>query len=108
MRILVANEPRAYREVIAGALQVLRPHHEVIVVEPENLDGAVVRLVPELVLCSRLTEVVETRPLAWAVLYPAMDTRALISIAGHSHLVSADLPFTRLLSVIDEVERCIA
>jgi hypothetical protein len=33
MRILVANEPRAYREAIAGAVQVLRPHLAVIIVK---------------------------------------------------------------------------
>jgi hypothetical protein len=104
-RILVANEPRSYREVIAGTLQVLRPHLEVIVVEPEDLDRDVVRLAPNLVLCSRLSEAVEIHALAWVVLYPNGETRAVISIAGQCDTVSADLPFPRLLSVIDEVER---
>jgi hypothetical protein len=108
MRILVANEPRSYREAIAGALRVLCPHLEVIVVEPEDLDREVVRLAPNVVLCSRLTEAVETRPLAWVVLYPNGETWAVISIAGRCHTISADLPFTRLLSVIDEVERLIS
>ena len=103
-RILLANEPRLYREVIAGALRIVRPHLEVIVVEPEDLDAAVVRLAPDLVLCSRLTEVVETRPRAWVVLYPDMETRAVIAIAGERHTVAADFPFTGLLSVIAEVE----
>ena len=105
MRILVANEPRSYREVIASTLQVLRPHLEVILVEPEDLDRDVVRLAPNLVLCSRLTETVETHALAWVVLYPNRETRAVISIAGQCHTVSTDLPFPGLLSVIDEVER---
>jgi hypothetical protein len=105
MRILVANEPRSYREVIATTLQVLRPHLEVIEVEPEDLDREVVRLVPNMVLCSRLSEAVETRPIAWVVLYPNGETQAVISIAGHSQPVSGDLPFPLLLSIIDEVER---
>jgi hypothetical protein len=102
-RILLANEPRLYREVIAGALRVVRPHLEVLVVEPEDLDGEVVRLAPDLVLCSRLTDVVETRPRAWAVLDPT-EMRAVITIAGRPHTVAADFPFTSLLSVIAEVE----
>jgi hypothetical protein len=104
MRILVANEPRSYREVIASTLQVLRPHLEVILVEPEDLDRNVVRLAPNLVLCSRLTEVVETRSRAWVVLYPDMEMRAVIAIAGQRHAVAADFPFTSLLSVIAELE----
>jgi hypothetical protein len=81
----------------------VRPHLEVLVVEPEDLDGEVVRLAPDLVLCSQLTEVVETRPLAWVVLDPT-EIRAVITIAGRPHTVAADFPFTSLLSIIAEVE----
>jgi hypothetical protein len=105
MCILVANEPRSYRDVIADALRVQRPHLQVIVAEPEDLDREVVRLSPNMVLCSRLTAAVETHALAWVVLYPNAETRAVISIAGHCRTVGTDLPFPHLLSVIDEVER---
>ena len=40
-RVLVANEPRSYRQAIAAALQVIRPDMEVLVVEPELLDDEV-------------------------------------------------------------------
>jgi hypothetical protein len=105
MRMLVANELRAYREAIAGAVQALRPHLEVIAVEPEDLDRDVAHLMPQLVLCSELTEVVETRCLAWVVLYPNGETRAVVNIAGHRRTVAGDLPFARLLSIVDEAER---
>ena len=105
MRVLVANEPRAYREAIAGAVQVLRPHLAVITVAPEDLDEAVVRHDPGVVLCSRLSRVVETWPRAWVVLYPEGKTRATVSIAGHRRTVTADLPFAGLLSIIDAAER---
>jgi hypothetical protein len=104
MRILVANEPRSYREAIAGAVQVLRPHLAVITVEPEDLDEEVVRHDPGLVLCSRLSRVVESWPCAWVVLYPDGETRAMVSIAGRRRTVTADLPFASLLSLIDETE----
>jgi hypothetical protein len=68
IRILVANEPRCYREVIAAAVHELRPHAEVITVEPADLDRAVVYRQPHLVVCSRLTEVVETHSPVWVVL----------------------------------------
>jgi hypothetical protein len=37
MRGLVAIEPRSNREVIGRAIQHLRPHIEVLIVEPEEL-----------------------------------------------------------------------
>lgn len=103
MRILVANEPRAYRDVIAAAFRELRPQHEVIPVEPDQLDGEVARLHPHLVICSRLSEMVETGPLTWVMLYPDNETRTVISIAGEQ-TVAADVEFSELLSVIDQTE----
>jgi hypothetical protein len=103
MRILVANEPRAYRDVIAGAFRELRPQHEVIPVEPDQLDGEVARLHPHLVVCSRLSPVIETGPVSWVMLYPDNESRTVISIAGEQ-TISADVEFSQLLSVIDQTE----
>lgn len=44
MRVLLANEPRAYREALVGALWELRPAIEVIEIPPEALAEAVERL----------------------------------------------------------------
>ena len=101
MRILVGNEPRFYREVIAATLQELRPHLEVVIVEPEGLDGAVVQCRPQIVLCSRLSEVVETRCLAWVLLYPHGEARVVISVAGRRHTVP-DPGLDGLLRVVDQ------
>lgn len=60
MRTFLANEPRAYREVIAAALRELRPRIEVFITEPEDLDAAVLQRTPHLVVCSQLTEIVRT------------------------------------------------
>jgi hypothetical protein len=68
-RIVVANEPRSYREAMAVAWQVLRPEVEVILAEPRDLDAEVARLDPQLVLCSRLTEGLRAGSRAWVVLY---------------------------------------
>lgn len=100
MRIMVANEPRAYRDVITAAFREFRPRHEVIPVEPDQLDGEVARLHPHLVVCSRLSEAVETSPVSWVMLYPDNETRSVISIAGEQ-TVTADVEFSQLLSVID-------
>ena len=68
MRIPVANERRSYREAIAGAVQVLRPHLAVITVESEDLDEEVVHHDPDLVQCSRLSRIVERWPRDWVVI----------------------------------------
>jgi hypothetical protein len=106
MRILVANEPRSYREVIAAAVQALRPHLEVILTSPDDIDREVSRLEPQLVVCSALTATVEHEPLSWIMLYPEGKTEAVISIAGKTTTVG-DLEFDRLLALIDETERLV-
>jgi hypothetical protein len=101
--ILVANEPRAYREVLTAALQELRPHIEVISVEPDDLEGKVCDYSPRLVLCSRLTEAVERCSDAWILLYPDRENRAVINVAGRRTAVTG-IEFSHLLSVIDALE----
>ena len=103
MRILLANEPRAYREVIAAAFRQLRPQHDVIVVAPDDLDAEVVRLDPQLVLCSRLTPSVQIRPIAWVLLYPVGETQSVICMDGQQTTVP-DLEFNRLLEIVDRTE----
>jgi hypothetical protein len=46
LRVLLANELRSYREVIALALRELRPGVEVIDVEPKELDAEAKRFSP--------------------------------------------------------------
>ncbi len=100
-RVVVANEPRSYREAMAVACRVLRPEVEVILAEPVDLDAAVLRLDPHLVLCSRLTEGLRTGSRAWVVLYPEGAARAVISVAGHC-VTTGDLGFAALAAVIDQ------
>lgn len=104
MHIIVANEPRAYREVIAAALQALRPQVTITMVESAGLDEAVGRLAPQLVLCSRLTEIVETRTPGWVVLYPDGAAHVLISLTGQRTTV-ADIELTALLVIVDQTLR---
>ncbi len=99
-RIVVANEPRSYREAMAVACQVLRPQVEVILAEPADLDAEVTRLDPQLVLCSRLTEGLRCGARAWVVLYPEGEARAVINVAGHC-VTTGDLGVAALAAVID-------
>jgi len=55
MRVLLANEPRSYRQVFAGAIHALRPHVEVISVGPNAVEEEAPRIRPDAVVCSRTT-----------------------------------------------------
>jgi hypothetical protein len=102
--IVVANEPRSYREAMAVACRVLCPEVEVILAEPADLDAAVVRLDPQFVLCSRLTEGLRTGSRAWVLLYPEGEARAVISVAGRC-VTTGDLGFAALAALIDQAIR---
>ncbi len=104
MRIIVANDPRAYREAITGAFQLLRPHATVLAIEPAALDREVVRLRPHLVVFSAPSAVVQDHAFAWVLLYPSGAAEAVISVGGQ-HTTVADLEFDRLLEVLDDEER---
>jgi hypothetical protein len=69
MRVLIAIEPRSYREVIRG----LRPHLEVAIVEPDALE-------PELVICSRPSVAATNGRAAWIAFRPYDQPAAKIYV----------------------------
>lgn len=107
MRILVANEPRAYREVLEQTLTVLRPHLKVTITEPDDLDGAIAHFKPHLVFASQLIPTTATSPLTWIVLYPEGERLVLLDIAGQQ-TVTTDVDFDRLIAIVDETEQLAA
>ena len=82
----------------------LRPQLEVLAVEPPELDRVVARLAPAVVICSRLSELVETHVPAWVVLYPGGDDRATICVAGRQTRL-APVAFDRILALIAQAVR---
>ena len=104
MRILLANEPNAYRDVLAAAVQTLYPRHEVLSIKPDELDEAFASVAPNMVICSELSPLLETCVGGWVMLYPGGETRAVICIGGTQFGVE-DLEFALLLAVIDKVDR---
>ena len=103
LRILLANEPRSYRETLAAALQILKPNTEVFVIDPDKLDSEVERLSPQLVICSRTTPTVETRSFAWVELYPEYRSASVVSV-GEERSTIAWIELADLLKVIDRTE----
>ncbi len=108
MRALVANDPRVYRELISDAFRRMRPLIEVSAALPEELEEAVARVRPHLVICSsHLTAAARAACLAWVVLYPDGEDLAQIGGATGRTALLTGVGLDDLLSVVDEAElRC--
>ena len=98
-RVLVAHEPRAYREALAAALAALRPEAEVRAVDPEALHRALAQAAPALVFCGELTAAVRAAP-AWVVLYPDGAPLVETCVAGERATL-ADLGLEAALALLD-------
>ncbi len=104
MRVLMAIEPRSYREVIGEAIRGLRPHVEVAIVEPDALEPEMARLVPELVICSRPNVAASNGRPAWIDFRPYAQPAARIYVGGRRFELE-EVELEDLLSVVDEAER---
>lgn len=109
MRILVAVEPRMYREVIALSLHQHRPDAEVLICPPESLEGEIGRFGPHLLVLDDnggtapdgLSEVLYRVEILLGV---SMDAR--ISVDGQAREVN-NICTEDLLAVVDEAEKMI-
>ncbi len=102
-RVLIAMELRSYRQAIASVLQVLYPDVSFFQAEPANLDEETTRLRPDLVMCSKVTNLVEGLVPNWVELYPEHGFRSVVSLRGvRSTLECAEL--SDLISLVDCAE----
>lgn len=106
MRILIANEPRAYREAFAGALRRIRPCAEIVEAASEDLDREVRRFRPDLVLCSHVSTVVDSTVQNWILLYPENEPLVMISTAGELSTVS-DVDLEDIVALVDRTTKMI-
>ena len=104
MRVLMAIEPRSYREVIGEAIRGLRPHLEVVIAEPDALEPELARLDPELVICSRSSTAASNGRPAWIEFRPYAQPAARIYVGGRRFELE-EVELEDLLSVVDEAER---
>lgn len=98
-----AEEYRAYREVIAAGIRLLRPHTEVHSAGPDELDAKIALLDPWVVVCG-----VPGRPdpgdvLAWVELPPEVGRPARVRV-GERRRERVGLTLEGLLGVVDEAE----
>lgn len=100
LRILLANEPLAYREILADAFREHRAGVEVLLVEPEALELGAISPGEDLVICSRLTRSVAADALAWVELYPGVAPWGVACVAGVRETIPG-MGYQSLLAVID-------
>lgn len=99
-RVVLANEPRSYRQAIAGALQALRPDVEFEEIEPDNIDAEVGRRAPELLICSIATPAVQAAVPSWVELYT--DHGSISSVSIHLEKSTVDgIEIPDLLQIVD-------
>jgi hypothetical protein len=102
-RVLMANEPRAYREGIAAVIGQLRPEVEVKTVEPSALDASISRFSPDMVVCSKATDALKGRVRVWVELYPDNASWSVASIGG-KRMEYEEIQLPDLLSIVDKAE----
>lgn len=83
--ILVANELASYRESIAAVLRISLPDHEVFEADSADLNREVLRFRPDLVICSRVTHLVEDRVPNWIELYPDCEPLSTFCVGGERY-----------------------
>ncbi len=101
--VLLANEPRVYREAMATAFRRLRPGAEIIVAEADELDEQIRDLRPHLVMSSQAARCLEDHPLSHVLLYSEGESKALVSLDGQQTAI-LDVELDDLLLVIDRVQ----
>ena len=102
--VLLANEPRAYRESIAQVFRQLRPNVELMTAEPDELEELVLLLAPEMVIFSEATGVVRERVPVWVELFSGYGPKFVVGV-GEERSTIEEIQLSDLLSVVDRAER---
>ena len=106
IRILVVFEGdyRAYRDVLAVGIRILRPRVEVETADLEALEEEVARFEPQVLICSRPEPVDSGGWAAWVEIPVDPTRRAKVSVGG-SYSERPNPTLEELLSMIDEIEQ---
>ncbi len=108
MRVLVAfgDEHRAYREVIAAGIRILRPHADVTTATPAEIEGEIGRFDPQVVVCGRPGIADPGDVPAWVEL-PVEPQRPGKIRVGARRRASVNLDLEGLLAIVDEAEELV-
>ena len=106
--VLVAIDPRMYREVVAHAVREQRPRTDVLTAEPKDLDREARRLSPDLIVCNRATDAVREVALSWVELEVrpgpgSLDANVKVDSWPTSKVEQAEI--ADVVAALDETER---
>ena len=107
MRILITVTPRMYREALALAVQRHRPHFEVRMAPPEDIEELLGRFNPHLIVRNDndgLDPLLLEHIPCWVEVMYTDSMNAKISVDGSIEEVS-DIAIDDLLRVADEAEQ---
>ncbi len=100
--VLIANELKLHREVLAYSFRAQRPDIEVRVVPHDDLELVICELRPLVVICSATHTALSTCSPAWIALYPDDRDEAVIHINGVRRVIP-NASIHQLIAVMDEV-----
>ena len=108
--ILLAFEEdyHSYREVIAAAIRVLRPHVEMATTDPEGLEQEVARLRPHLIVSSRPKTTVRSPTMAWIKVASDKPTQPSEVWLGQERWETADPVVKTITQTVDSIEEKLA
>ena len=101
MQLVIAIEPRSYRQVIGEAIRAMRPHVEVVVLEPGMLGAAIGRLEPELVFAGQPDTHFPADRSGWVEFRPYERPPARVCLVGRRWELE-EVELSDLLSIVDE------
>ena len=107
MRVLIAISPTMYWETLELALLRYRPHVEVRITGPEDLDPEVADFEPHMVVCNHATPMVRESVPSWVVV-PYHSSDATIHVQGEGESRVEDIAVGDLFAVIDQTEKLLS
>jgi len=106
LRVLMANEPRSYRDVHGAMLRQLFPGATFQVVESDQVPAEFAAFAPHLVICSTLTKTIKDQAFAWILLYPDDANLAVVCVDNQQSLIQA-VTIEDLATVVERVADCL-
>jgi hypothetical protein len=102
--VVFEDAHRAYRDVLAAGIRILRPRAEVETAELEVLEEEIARFEPQVLICSRPESTDSGGWAAWVEI-PVDPTRpAKVSVGGR-YSERPNPTLEELLGIIDEIEQ---
>jgi hypothetical protein len=106
IRIVVASEPRAYREALAGVLSARHPGISVIPADPAEIDATPETVAGALVLCNEVSGRVAEVAAGWIRLAP--DGAVEVSSAADVQAIAGQSGLDAVVRSVDAVRTALA